>query len=284
MKKVLVTGGAGFIGSNLIKRLVRDGYEVHSLDNYSVGKTKPIEGVRDFKGDIQHIDTMDKDFDIIFHLAAMSRIQPSFQNPSETFETNVEGTKKVIEFATKIGARLIYASSSSIHSGELGSPYTMSKMMGEQWGWIYSMYYNLDFRVARLYNVYGEGELVDSPMAAIIGLFRRAVKDGTPIQIHGDGRQRRDFTHIVDIVDGLMKVAENKNKHTSYNIWELGTGAHYSINDVYDMFKKKFPQLEKIYVGDVRGNYRDSLRRNDLALSELGWKPEDRLKKYINIL
>lgn len=283
MNKILVTGGCGFIGSNLIKRLISEGHYVHSLDDYSSGlRSNEIEGCHYHSGDIRSVNLMDKNFDTIYHTAAISRIQPSFQNPIKTFEVNVEGTIEVLEFGRKIGAKVIFTSSSSIHSGKDVSPYTLSKSIGEDWGKMYNKIYGLDFRVARLYNVYGMNELVDSPMAAIIGLFRNAVNKDEPIQIHGDGRQRRDFTHIDDIVDGLIKVAETKNYID--NIWELGTGVHYSINDVYDMFRTKFPTLEKKYVEDVKGNYRDSLRVNNEAIDKLGWQPKDRLKNYINSL
>jgi UDP-glucose 4-epimerase len=130
--------------------------------------------------------------------------------------------------------------------------------------------------------VYGGGELVNSHMAAVIGLFRRAISKGEPMLVHGNGKQRRDFTHIGDTIDGLIRIAEYDN--VSYEIWELGTGSHYSINDVFDMFQKRFPQLEKRFVADVNGNYRDSLCTDKKAVNILGWNPTDKLKEYINTL
>ena len=128
--KILVTGGAGFIGSNLIKRLLNEGHKVHSLDNYSTGNIK-VEGCEYFKGDIEEIDTIHTDYDLIFHLAAQSRVQPSFENPSETFRVNVKGTEAVCKFALDIGARIVYAGSSSKHHNPATSPYAMYKFLGE---------------------------------------------------------------------------------------------------------------------------------------------------------
>lgn len=282
MDKVLVTGGCGFIGLALTNELIKRGYEVDVVDNISIGSEAVIpEGCRFLRGDIRAMDIIeDYPYKYIFHMAAMSRIQPSFKKPSLTFSVNVDGTRQVIEYAARNKSKLIYAGSSSVHQGGLTSPYTMSKLMGEQWCKLYAFNYGLDVHVARLYNVYGEGELVNSHMAAVIGLMRRAVDRGEPMVIHGNGRQRRDFTYIDDIVDGLIKIAEYNN--VSYEIWELGTGSHYSIEDVFDMFQKRFPQLEKKFVADVNGNYRDSLCTDRKAVNILGWQPTDKLKEYIN--
>ena len=141
---------------------------------------------------------------------------------------------------------------------------------------MYKNVYGLNAEIVRFYNVYGEGELVDSHMAAVIGLWRAALKNGTPIKIHGDGKQRRDFTHIDDIVDGLIRIAESDEKHE--DAWELGTGRNYSLNEVAELFA---PHPMK-YVDDVKGNYRETLRINDDAIERLGWQPQDRLKSYIN--
>ena len=133
----------------------------------------------------------------------------------------------------------------------------------------------------------GPGELVDSHMAAVIGIFRKQIMDGKPITVYGDGEQRRDFTHIDDIVDGLIKIAESDEKND--DAWELGTGANYSINEVYDMFaasvyEKTMLLPEVVYLPDVGGNYRETIRVNDDAIDRLGWKPTDRLKQYIKKL
>ena len=126
--------------------------------------------------------------------------------------------------------------------------------MGEEWIKMYKGVYDLNAEIVRFYNVYGEGELVGSHMAAVIGLWRGQVKKNYPITIVGDGEQRRDFTHVDDIVDGLIKIAFGDEKHE--DAWELGTGFNYSLNEVADMFIKKF-NCVKVYMSNEKGNYRD---------------------------
>jgi len=277
MKKVLITGGCGFVGHALTLELIKRGYEVDVIDNLSIGKEAKIpEGCNFLGGDIRGMDNQDdKPYTYIFHLAALSRIQPSFQNPTLTFSVNVNGTKQVVEYAFQNKCKVIYSGSSSRHHNPILSPYAMSKHMGEEWIKMYKKVYDLDAEIVRFYNVYGPGELVDSHMAAVIGLWRAAIKKGETIKIHGDGKQKRDFTHIDDIVDGLIRIAESDEKHE--DAWELGTGKNYSLNEVANMFG-----VLSEYVDDVKGNYRETLRINDDALNRLGWQPTDKLKSYID--
>jgi UDP-glucose 4-epimerase len=278
MKKVLVTGGAGFVGNALTTELLKRGYEVDIIDNLSIGSEAKIHPFANFLGgDIRAMDNIvDKPYDYIFHLAALSRIQPSFQNPTLTFSINVDGTKQVVEYAYHNKSKLIYAGSSSRWHNPLLSPYALTKHMGEEWIKMFKGVYGLNAEIVRFYNVYGPGELVDSNMSAVIGLWRAAIKKNEPIIIHGDGEQRRDFTHVYDIVDGLIRVAESNEKHE--DAWELGTGCNYSINEVADMFE----YTNKNYVDDVKGNYRETIRINNDAIDRLGWQPTDKLKSYIN--
>jgi UDP-glucose 4-epimerase len=284
MKKVLITGGAGFVGYALTKELINRGYDVDIIDNLSIGSEAKIAGGANFLGgDIRAMENIpDKDYTYIFHLAALSRIQPSFGSPSNTFTVNADGTRKVLEYALRNNAKMIYAGSSSKHHNPELSPYAMSKYMGEQWLKLYKRVYNLNCEITRFYNVYGEGELVDSHMAAVMGVFRAQINNNQPITIHGDGEQRRDFTHIEYIIDGLIKVAESDHKHS--DAWELGTGNNYSINEVYDMFKEVFPNITKIYTPEVQGNYRATTRMNNDAFIRLEWTAQDRIKEYIQSL
>lgn len=279
---VLVTGGCGFIGYKLVETLVNLGYEVDVIDNLSIGhEAKDVKqiGANFLYGDVRAMDNMtNKNYKYIFHLAALSRIQPSFVNPGLTFEVNVEGTKQVIEYALRNNCKLIYSGSSSRHHNPELSPYAMSKHMGEEWTKLYKKIYGLNSEIVRFYNVYGPGELVDSHMAAVIGMWRSRIKKNLPLIIHGDGEQRRDFTHIDDIVDGIIKIAESNEKHE--DAWELGTGNNYSLNEVANMFDN----VEKEYVPDVKGNYRETIRVNNDAIDRLGWKPTDKLKEYIQSL
>lgn len=279
-KKVLVTGGCGFVGHALSNELIKRGYEVDVVDNLSIGKEAKIpEGCNFTKDDIllMPIDE-NKNYKYIFHLAAVSRIQPSFEYPHATFGVNVIGTKRIVEYAKRNNAKLIYSGSSSRHHNPMLSPYALTKHMGEEWIKMNKGVYDLNAEIVRFYNVYGPGELVDSTMAAVIGKWRAAIKKGETLKIHGDGEQRRDFTHITDIVDGLIRIAESDEKHE--DAWELGTGKNYSINEVANMFT---PLLRE-YVDDVKGNYRETLRVNNDAIERLGWQPQDRLKDYIDTL
>ena len=280
MKKVLITGGAGFVGYALSKELLKRDYEVDVIDNLSIGKEAKIpEGCNFLGGDIRGMENIkDKPYTYIFHLAALSRIQPSFKNPHTTFMVNVDGTKQVVQYALRNNSKLIYSGSSSKHHNPMLSPYALTKHMGEEWIKMEKRVYGLEAEIVRFYNVYGPGELVDSNMAAVIGKWRCAIKNGDSIIIHGDGEQRRDFTHIDDIVDGLIKIAESNEKHE--DAWELGTGCNYSINEVANMFN--YEKME--YVDDVKGNYRATLRINDDAINRLNWKPTDKLKQYIQSL
>ena len=289
MKNILITGGAGFIGSNLIKRLLNEGHEVHSLDNYSTGNVNNHLSVEGFtaiytKGDVSEYGSYDlpsDDYDIIYHLAAQSRVQPSFEDPSETFKCNVLGTKRVCEYALKIGVKVVYAGSSSRHHNPATSPYAMYKYLGEGVCKLYKESFNLEVEICRFYNVYGPGEALDEVNGNVIGIWRSRVERGVDIEIVGDGEQRRDFTHVEDICDALFRVGMNNHVHE--DAWELGTGINYSINEVYNMFKDKF-NCECIYIPDQKGNYRKTLRENDDALNKLKWEPKDRLKDYINSL
>lgn len=280
MKKVLVTGGCGFIGHNLVNELIRRGYVVDVIDNLSIGKEAKIpEGCNFLSGDIRLMEREDN-YEYIFHLAALSRIQPSFKTPDFTFSVNVDGTRKIVEYAARTGSKLIYSGSSSRHHNPELSPYAMSKHMGEEWCKMYKKVFNLNCEIVRFYNVYGPGELVDSHMAAVIGIFRKQIREGKPITIYGDGEQRRDFTHVDDIVEGLIRIAESDEKNP--DAWELGTGRNYSINEVYEMFNERHQgNLSKIHLPDVGGNYRETIRTNNEAIDRLGWSPKDQLREYI---
>jgi UDP-glucose 4-epimerase len=282
--KILVTGGAGFIGTNLIKRLLKEGHEVVSLDDYETGlQENEVEGATYIMGDIDSLTYWKGDsFDLCYHLAALSRIQPSFEDPTETFRVNTQGSQVVAEWARLNDIKVIYAGSSSRWHDPFQSPYAAFKHMGEEIFKLYKKTYNLDVEITRFYNVYGPDEIVDGDWAAVIGIWRRQVRDGEKITIIGDGEQRRDFTHVVDIVDALYKLGTSSEKHE--DAWELGTGTNYSINEVYEMFKEKFPHIESVYLPDQPGNYRKTLRENDDTLERLDWKPEDRLREYIQTL
>tara|TARA_B110000967_G_C18710896_1_gene472649 strand:+ start:30 stop:491 length:462 start_codon:yes stop_codon:yes gene_type:complete len=150
--------------------------------------------------------------------------------------------------------------------------------MGEEACKMYKKTYGMDIEIVRFYNVYGPGEIVDGDWAAVIGKWRRQVRDGEPITIVGDGEQRRDFTYIDDIIEGLWKIGMKDVEHE--DAWELGTGNNYSINQIYNWFKEKF-NIESVNIPEQSGNYKETIRKNDDSLKKLNWKPKDQLKNYI---
>jgi UDP-glucose 4-epimerase len=277
--KILVTGGAGFIGSNLIKRLKDEGNRVVCLDDYSTGdRSTHIEGVKYINADIETIEYIKGEYDICYHLAALSRIQPSFDNPTECFRVNVKGTQAVMEWARANNIKVVYAGSSSKHHNPSDSPYAMYKYLGEEVCKLYKKTFDVNVEVCRFYNVYGPGETTDGDYAALLGIWRTQVFNSEPITIVGDGEQRRDFTHVDDIVDALYRIGLVDNKHE--DAWELGTGINYSINDVAQMFRERYG-CDHVYIPDQPGNYRETLRENDDTLKLLGWEPKDKLREYI---
>ena len=282
MSKILVTGGAGFIGSNLIKELKNQGFDIVSLDNYSTGdKKNEIPGVTYINDDILNIFKLNLDFDFCFHLAAQSRVQPSFDAPQESLRVNVNGTSAVMEWAKDNNVKVIYAGSSSKHHEPSDSPYAMYKFLGEEICKLYKKSYNVKVEIARFYNVYGPGENTDEKYGNVIGIWKTKALKGDPIPIVGDGEQKRDFIHVKDVVDGLIKIAFSKNSHK--DAWELGTGINYSINELFVLFKKRF-NVTSVNVPDQPGNYRMTLRENDDSLELLNWSPKDRLKSHIKNL
>tara|TARA_Y100001935_G_scaffold254783_1_gene264998 strand:- start:1808 stop:2659 length:852 start_codon:yes stop_codon:yes gene_type:complete len=280
MKNILVTGGVGFIGSNLIKTLVEKGFNVISLDNYSTGsKSNETKEVKYYNLDIEKISKINEPIDLCFHLAAQSRVQPSFEDPEESFRVNVLGTSRVMEWARINKIKIIYAGSSSKHHDPSDSPYAMYKFLGEEVCKLYKKSYNINVEIARFYNVYGPGENVDEKFGNVIGIWRSKVLKGEPLPIVGDGNQKRDFIHVYDIVDGLIKIALTDKNHN--DAWELGTGINYSVNELFKYFKDKF-DVKSINIPNQPGNYRETLRENDDSLKLLDWKPIDRLRDHIN--
>ena len=280
--KILITGGVGFIGTNLVKKLITMGKDITSIDNYSTGlKKNEIKGVKYIRSDIELIDKIDTEFDLCFHLAAQSRVQPSFENPEESIRVNVSGTMKVMEWAKRHNVKVIYAGSSSKHHDPSDSPYAMTKYLGEEICKLYKKSFNVNVEIARFYNVYGPHEPLDEKFGNVIGIWREKVRLNKPLTIVGDGNQKRDFIYVDDIVDGIIKIAFSNKTHI--DAWELGSGVNYSIKELFNMFKERFNAMS-IYIDDQPGNYRKTLRINDDVLNQLDWKPKDRLKDYVKSL
>ena len=272
--RALVTGGAGFVGSNLIKKLL-EGYDnrIVSLDNYTTGKIENQQkGCKYIHGDIRDYKALGN-FDVIFHMAALPRIGPSFKNPREVFETNVQGTQNILEYARVYNIPVIYAGSSSFHGGKYKNPYTFTKYQGEELCKMYNKIFGVKTTICRFYNVYGDYMIDEGAYRTVLSIFKNQYKNNEPLTITSDGEQRRDFTHVDDIVDGLIKCFENK----AYgNTFELGRGENFSINEVADMFGG-----DKIYIDEIAGEVRETLCKSKLAKEVLGWKPKINLKEWV---
>lgn len=276
---IIVTGGAGFIGTNLCKKLVELGHEVTSIDNYSTGKKENhIEGVRYKNFDIRNVYdykwVYNEHPDIIFHMAAIARIQPSFEQPKKYFTTNANGTLEIVDYCAKNNVPLIYAGSSSHHSGKFKNPYTFSKDVGEEVVKLYQEHYNLKSSIVRFYNVYGPYQLTEGGYTTLIGRWLSNIEKGIECEIYGDGEQRRDFTHVDDIVDALIRIQKQQAYGYSF---ELGYGKNYSVNEV-----AKILGINPIYKPTKPGEARNTLNIDRLAIDMLGWKPKINLEDYLS--
>ena len=277
--RILVTGGAGFIGTNLIKKLILNGHTVTSIDNYSTGlKENEIEGCIYYNNSIKNISVYDrdvylKDIDIVYHLAAIARIQPSFERPEDYIDINFNGTYEIVKYCTKYNIPLIYAGSSSHHSGKFKNPYTFSKDIGEDIIKLYQTHFNLKSSTARFYNVYGPHQLTEGGYTTLIGKWLNNIEKGAACDIFGDGEKRRDFTHVDDIVDGLIRIM----KQQAYgHIFEFGRGQNHSINEVAKMF-----DIVPWYAPDKPGEAQDTLADSSVAQDILGWDAKLNLIDYI---
>ena len=295
--KIIVMGGAGFVGTNLIKRLLKDGHEVSSVDNYSTGfKENHQDGCNYFNRDLSKsnwsllwdecqcevsCDCQIEPVDLIFNVAALARIQPSLSDPTKAISNNFNSALNVLEWARNNDTPVVFSGSSTLHHGLWGSPYAWSKYAGEQLCELYNKVYDLPTAICRFYNVYGEHQLEDGAYATVVGIFEKQYRSGKPLTVTGDGEQRRDFTHIDDIVDGLVRCGLNlltDVKVSNGQAYELGRGKNYSINEITEMFG----QTEVKYIPARKGEYPFTLADYTKASEELGWKPSLDIKNYIS--
>ncbi|MDA9041966.1 NAD-dependent epimerase/dehydratase family protein [Flavobacteriaceae bacterium] len=281
-KNILITGGAGFIGSNLAEKLVNDRHNVISIDNYSFGKKEnEVKNVKYINDDIENIHKIDEPVDICYHLGAKARVQPSFTDPVDYFRVNAKGTMEVMEWAKKKNVKVVYAGSSSKHFSPEDSPYAMYKYLGEQIIKLYKKSFNVKAEIARFYNVYGPRENRDEKFGNVIGIWTSKAMKGESLPIVGDGMQRRDFTHVHDIVDGLIKIGFSDTFQEDG--WELGTGNNYSVNELFEMFRLRFGSKSHL-IPDQPGNYKKTLRKNNKLIDLLDWCPKDQLASHIKNL
>jgi UDP-glucose 4-epimerase len=289
--KALVTGGAGFIGSTLTDKLIELGHKVVIIDNLSTGKEENINPKAEFIN--KCLTTLEEDFlvgkgiDVVFHLAALARVQPSIEDPIKYNEHNITATLKLLYASHKAGVkRVVYSASSSAygdatifptpetHSVNPLSPYGLQKLVGEQYCKMFSEVYNLDTCSLRYFNVYGERMNLSGAYCLVMGIFAKQMLDGKPLTITNDGNQRRDFTYVQDVVDAniLAATLETSLKGEVFNI---GNGNNYSVNDVADMLGG-----EKTY-GEKRLEPFQTLADNSKAKKILGWNTKGDLPSWI---
>jgi UDP-glucose 4-epimerase len=310
----LVTGGKGFIGSHIVERLLSEGHEVKVIDDESATENEEFyvfEGAEYHKLDICSPKSHDlyQGVDVVFHLAARSRIQPAFNDIADTFSNNVMGTQSVIEACLKGGVkRVVYSGSSSVYGHnppphdetmltDCLNPYSVSKWQGEQICKLYAKMSDLECVALRYFNVYGPREPLKGSYAPVIGLFKRQKNEPRrKFTIIGSGNQRRDFTHIYDVVDanmlaglldskalfrktGHLTTLERKNSSvTKFEIFNIGTGVNYSINDVANLIDAEFG---RIHLPPRRGEVQVTLADNSKARDILGWEPSRVLEEMI---
>jgi|TARA_B100000780_G_scaffold139082_1_gene97377 UDP-glucose 4-epimerase len=279
--KVLVTGGAGFIGTNLIKSLLKKGHEVISIDNYNTGlKVNHQQGCKYINNDIRDFSTYQShnsyhlhNVDVVFHMAAIARIQPSFDNPQDYFTTNANGTLNLVDWCVKNKIPFIYAGSSSKHNGKFKNPYTFSKDIGEEIIKLYQEHFSLKSSITRFYNVYGQYQLLSGGYTTLIGRWINNINEGLRSVIYGDGEKRRDFTHVDDIVNALILIMEKEAYGYEF---ELGRGKNYSVNEVAEMFG-----ITPEYEANKKGEAQNTLNTDTTAYDVLGWEPKINLKNYL---
>ena len=296
--RVLVTGGAGFVGTNLVKRLLKDGHEVISVDNYSTGKKENEQkGCKYYYKDLANTQwwaLWDEDYcewscdcqiepvDVIYHLAALPRITPSFKKPVDTFKSGPMATINVLEWARHHETPVIYAGSSSVTGDVYANPYTFTKWQNEHLLELYNKIFELPTSICRFYNVYGEHQANEGSYCNVLGIFERLYSEKKPLTITGDGEQRRDFTYVGDIVDGLVRCGEAHldvwgNKDVNGQSFELGNGNNRSINELAEAFGD-YPTE---YIDARPGEMRETLNTDTKARDVLGWKPNGDIIKFI---
>jgi len=289
-KKILVTGGAGFVGSHLCENLLKKGHKVYSLDNYFTGSTRNhIEGVIYIKGETKEIKKLiDFEPNMIYHLGEYSRVEQSFEDIELVYRLNKIGTFEVLEFARKVGCKILYAGSSTkFGDGGLGrdaSPYAWTKATNTELVKNFERWFNVPYAITYFYNVYGSREIETGKYATLIALFKEKMRKGEPLTVVSPGTQKRNFTHIDDIISALIKVGE----YGYGDEFGIGHEEAYSILEVAEMFlgMKKEEAIKNgklIILPERKGNRMIADVMTEKTKS-LGWEPKMKLKEYINKL
>jgi len=277
MYNILVTGGAGFVGSHLCEKLVESGHHVVSLDDYSMGsEDNHIEGVTYINGNTQNIlSLIPFSVDYVYHLGEYSRVEQSFEDYEKVWQSNILGTKAVLDYVKQSGAKLIYSGSSTKFAHvEVKSPYQWSKASNTEFVKNFCEWNDIEYAITYFYNVYGKREISHGKYATLIAKFREAMKNNEPLTVVSPGIQTRNFTHVDDIVDALILVGFNGIGDE----FGIGNDTDYSILKVATMFGGKVNTLAP------RPGNRMGAPVMDQKTRELGWVPTRNLKDWIKTL
>jgi UDP-glucose 4-epimerase len=293
--KSLVTGGAGFIGSHIVDRLIKLGHEVVVIDNETSQVHNHFyynENAKYHKLDIVDYENTRKlydEVDYVFHCAAESRIQPTILNPLGAIKTNTLGTGTVLQCARESGVKKVMYSSTSSGYGlknkpplkedmpdDCLNPYSVSKVSGEKLCSMYTRLFGVKTVIFRYFNVYGEREPLRGPYAPVVGLFLRQRDAGEELTIVPDGTQRRDFTHVEDVVEANMLAMINDDHNHYGEVFNVGTGTNHSVLElaamISDRIKMVEPRLGEAYI---------TLADNTKLRTVFGWKPSKKLEDYV---
>ncbi len=286
--KCLVTGGAGFIGSNLVDELIRDDHEVLIFDDLSTGLMENINPAANFiDADISDSSQLKERYlkekmngvEVVFHLAAKARVQPSIEDPALYNYVNVQGIVNMLKLSVDCGVkRFIFSSSSSVYGATDKlpsvegdpknplSPYAAQKLIGEIYCKMFYEVYGLETVSLRYFNVYGERQPLEGAYALVMGIFAQQILDGKPMTINGDGEQRRDFTYVRDVVRANILAARSQNVGKG-EVINIGNGDNRSVNQLADLIGG-----DRIYRDPVV-EPRETLADNSLAKELLLWEP-----------
>jgi UDP-glucose 4-epimerase len=300
VRRVIVTGGAGFIGSHLVERLLNEGYEVTVLDNFSTGRPENLDHMKGSSHlQVHRVDIADyvaiqpffTDTDWVFHLAALADIVPSIQRPYTYHLANVNGTISVLEAARGAGVkRFIYAASSSCYgipdqypTPETAPvrpmyPYALTKYVGEQYVLHWSRLYKLPSISLRLFNVYGPRSRTSGTYGAVFGVFLAQKLAGKPFTVVGDGKQTRDFTFVTDVVDAFIKAARSSLTEIVFNVGSDGT---YSVNRLVELLDN---EAGVVHIPKRPGEPDCTLADISNIKNQLGWAPEISLEQGVRVL
>ena len=296
MTKSLVTGGAGFIGSNLVDRLIELGHEVVVIDNeYSDAHDHFYwnDKAQNYKYDIRDYENtrpLYDGVDYVFHIAAEARIQPAIENPIEAVSINSVGTVTVLQCSREAGVKRVMYSSTSSGYGLINelpnvetqlddclNPYSVSKINGEKLCSMYTNLFGLPTVIFRYFNVYGDRQPLRGQYAPVIGIFLRQRVAGEPLTIIGDGEQRRDFTYVGDVVGANVMAATTVVDPKAFGqVYNVGSGINYSVNDVAAMISD-----ETVNVPPRLGEARLSLANNQKLRNTFGWEPTMNLEDWV---